>query len=109
MQKTLESVLPTTLSRMSLGLLVLAVPFAFVLPDYLPNEIWDIKTLSKLLMRLLLAVSVMPLCMMVALVSILQDHKKINKELSEAKKLIPWKERNSFAEKLDSELERNGL
>jgi hypothetical protein len=82
----LKAALPTTLPRWMLGLLVPTVPALFFLPSYFPPEVWAIQSLSQLQARLLLSVSAVLLCTLIAFVSVIRSHKKIKHEFEELKK-----------------------
>ena len=102
----LERLLPTETSK---WLLAVAIPLAaagFFLPDYIPQELMGMQSISALLVRLLLAVLALLLCMFGSLISVLVHHRKTAYELDEIKKHMSIEQMLSFQARL-SEIQRS--
>lgn len=96
----LKAVLPTKTSKWLMGIsMTLAIPLLAV-PSYLPIELWAIPTLSQLQARLLLAGSLMLLCIFGSFVSVLRLQLKTQHELNEIKKHLTIEQALSFQKKM---------
>lgn len=96
----LKAALPTSMSKWLMALMPWLGIALFAFPSYLPSQLWAIESLSLLQSRLLLAGSVVLLCILGSFVSVLRLQLKTQHELDEIKKYLSVEQMLSFQKKM---------
>jgi hypothetical protein len=97
----LKYLLPTRTALLSLAGIVMVSPVAFHSPGYFPEDWWGGSSLALFQARLLFGLLPVVLLLMVALLSVGNECRRLAQKLAEAEKLMKSQELIEFAKEIN--------